>query len=81
MPLAGRLADLWGARRLFLGALVVFTIGSFLAGAAQSLDMLIAARLVQAIGGGALIPVAHGRRRAPLWRRRPAAGARGRSAR
>ena len=36
----------------------MFTIGSFLAGGAQSLDMLIAARLVQAVGGGALIPVA-----------------------
>ena len=58
MPLAGRLADLWGARRLFLGALVTFTIGSFLAGSAQSLDMLIAARLIQAVGGGALVPVA-----------------------
>ena len=27
MPMAGRLADLWGARRLFIGALVVFTLG------------------------------------------------------
>jgi MFS family permease len=58
MPLAGRLTDLWGARRLFLAALLVFTIGSFLAGIAQSLDQLIAARLVQAVGGGAIIPVA-----------------------
>jgi MFS family permease len=58
MPLAGRLADVWGARRLFLGALAAFTVGSFLAGAAQSLDMLIAGRLVQAVGGGALVPVA-----------------------
>jgi len=58
MPLAGRLSDLWGARRLFLGALVAFTVGSLLAGAAQSLDQLIAARLVQALGGGALVPVA-----------------------
>ncbi len=57
MPLAGRLADLWGARRLFLGALVVFAIGSLLAGAAQDLDQLIAARLVQAAGGGVLVPV------------------------
>ena len=57
MPLAGRLADLWGARRLFLGALVVFTVGSVLAGAAQNLDQLIAARLVQAVGGGVLVPV------------------------
>jgi MFS family permease len=58
MPLAGRLTDLWGARRLFLAALAVFTIGSLLAGLAQDLDQLIAARLVQAVGGGAIIPVA-----------------------
>ncbi len=58
MPLAGRLADLWGARRLFLAALVCFTLGSLLAGMAQSLDQLIAARAVQALGGGALVPVA-----------------------
>ncbi len=58
MPVAGRLADLYGARRLFLWALAVFTLGSFLAGAAPTLEWLIAARLVQAVGGGALIPVA-----------------------
>jgi MFS family permease len=58
MPIAGRLADLHGARRLFLAALVVFTLGSLLAGAAPSLELLIAARLVQGVGGGALIPVA-----------------------
>ena len=57
MPLAGRLADLWGARRLFLGALAIFMVGSILAGLAQGLDQLIAARLVQAIGGGVLVPV------------------------
>jgi MFS family permease len=57
MPLAGRLADLWGARRLFMGALVVFTFGSILSGLAQTLDQLIAARLVQAVGGGILVPV------------------------
>jgi MFS family permease len=57
MPLAGRLADLWGARRLFLAALAVFTVGSAVAGVAQDLDQLIAARLVQALGGGVLVPV------------------------
>ncbi|MGZ8515579.1 MAG: MFS transporter [Candidatus Limnocylindrales bacterium] len=57
MPLAGRLADLWGTRRLFMAALAVFVIGSGLAGAAQNLDQLIAARVVQAIGGGVLVPV------------------------
>jgi MFS family permease len=57
MPLAGRLADLWGAKRLFIGALVVFVVGSALAGVAQDLDQLIAARLIQGIGGGVLVPV------------------------
>ncbi len=57
MPLAGRLADQWGARRLFLWGLVLFTIGSALAGRAQSLEELIGARVVQAIGGGILVPV------------------------
>ncbi len=58
MPLAGRLSDLWGARRLLLGALAVFIVGSALCGAARNLDQLIAARLVQALGGGALVPIA-----------------------
>jgi MFS family permease len=57
MPLAGRLADLLGARRLFMWALAIFVVGSALAGAAQDLDQLIAARLVQAVGGGVLVPV------------------------
>jgi MFS family permease len=57
MPLAGRMADLWGARRPFLAALAIFTLGSALAGMAQDLDQLIAARLVQAAGGGILVPV------------------------
>ncbi len=58
MPLAGRLSDTFGARRLFLLGLFAFTLGSFLAGASQGLDQLIAARLVQAFGGGILVPVA-----------------------
>jgi MFS family permease len=58
MPLAGRLADRWGPRQPFLAALAIFALGSALAGRAQSLDELIAARIVQAIGGGILVPVA-----------------------
>ncbi|HYC06834.1 MAG TPA: MFS transporter, partial [Candidatus Binatia bacterium] len=58
MPLAGRLSDRWGVRRPFLAGLAIFGLGSALAGAAQSLDWLLAARVVQAIGGGILIPVA-----------------------
>ena len=58
MPLAGRLADLWGVRRLLLVGLAAFTVGSAHAGASQGLDQLIAARLVQAFGGGIVVPVA-----------------------
>ena len=58
MPLAGRLADRWGARRLFLFALATFTLGSILAGRAQSLEELIAGRIVQALGGGIIVPIA-----------------------
>lgn len=58
MPLAGRLADRWGARRIFLVGLVLFTVGSILSGRAQSLEDLIAGRVVQAMGGGILVPVA-----------------------
>ena len=57
MPLAGRMADVWGARRLFLGALGLFVAGSFVAGAAQSIDQLIAGRVIQGVGGGILVPV------------------------
>jgi MFS family permease len=57
MPLAGRLADVWGARRMLYAGLLFFTVGSALAGAAPSLDALIGARVVQAIGGGILVPV------------------------
>jgi MFS family permease len=58
MPLAGQLADRHGIRRVFLVALAIFIVGSLLAGRATSLGELIAARLVQAIGGGSLVPVA-----------------------
>jgi MFS family permease len=57
MPLAGRLADVWGARRLFLGALGIFIVGSLLAGRGQSIDELIVGRVIQGIGGGVLVPV------------------------
>ncbi len=58
MPLAGRLADLWGVRRLLLVGLVAFTLGSAFSGASQDLGQLIGARLFQALGGGIIVPVA-----------------------
>jgi len=51
MPLAGRAADRFGLPRLFMLALGVFAAGAALSGVAQSLDQLIAARVIEGIGG------------------------------
>ncbi len=58
MPLAGRAADRYSVPTLFSASLVVFAIGSIAAGAAQSLEWLIAARVVQGLGAGAIVPLA-----------------------
>lgn len=56
MPLTAWLRDWVGHRRLYLMALAVFTTGSVLCGVAWSLPALIAARVLQAFGGGAITP-------------------------
>jgi EmrB/QacA subfamily drug resistance transporter len=53
---AGRLGDLLGRRRMFLIALSAFVVTSGLCGAAPSMALLIAARLLQGVAGGMLIP-------------------------
>jgi EmrB/QacA subfamily drug resistance transporter len=53
---AGRWADRIGRRRMFIAGLVVFTLGSVLSGVAPNVSLLIAARLVQAIGAGMMVP-------------------------
>jgi EmrB/QacA subfamily drug resistance transporter len=52
----GRLADRIGRRRAFLGAVVVFTVASILCGLAGSIELLIAARVLQGIGAAVLVP-------------------------
>lgn len=58
MPLAGRAADRFHLPTLFALSLGLFAVGSVLCGAAQDLDGLIAARVVQGIGAGAILPLA-----------------------
>jgi EmrB/QacA subfamily drug resistance transporter len=58
MPLLGRAGDVYGYRRLYQVALVLFAVGSVLVAVATSLAWVLAARVVQAVGGGALIPAA-----------------------
>lgn len=58
MPLLGRVSDLYGRRILFIGCMLIFAIGSLLVAQASTLNVLIAARVVQAIGGGGVVPVA-----------------------
>jgi EmrB/QacA subfamily drug resistance transporter len=53
---AGRLADRVGRRKTFLGAVVLFTVASMLCGLAPNVGLLVAARVLQAVGAAALVP-------------------------
>jgi len=57
VPIFGRLSDLYGRRRMYLTGVVLFLGGSILCGASGSMGFLIAARLLQGLGAGALIPM------------------------
>jgi EmrB/QacA subfamily drug resistance transporter len=54
-PLWGKLGDMYGRKRLFQAAIVIFLAGSALAGLSQSMGQLIAFRALQGIGGGGLM--------------------------
>ena len=53
---AGRLADRFGRRRFFLGGVVIFLLASVACAAAGDVEMLVAARVVQALGAAVLVP-------------------------
>jgi EmrB/QacA subfamily drug resistance transporter len=57
-PIVGKLADLYSRRRLLLIGISIFLIGSALCGAAQSMEMMIGARAIQGLGGGAIYALA-----------------------
>jgi EmrB/QacA subfamily drug resistance transporter len=57
IPVSGWFADRYGARRIFALALVLFTLGSALCGAANSFGFLVATRILQGFGGAMMTPV------------------------
>jgi len=77
IPPAGWLGDRFGTKRVFLLALVAFTIVSMLCGFAQTLDQLVFLRVLQGLGGGLLMPVGSAMlyRAFPMSRRPTAAAA------
>ena len=60
MPMAGKLGDHFGRKRVFLVAVAVFTTASLACGFAGNIYVLVALRAVQALGGGAFVPSATG---------------------
>ena len=63
LPATGWLTARLGRRRFFLLCTVLFTVSSFLSAIAPSIELLIAARILQGLGGGPIIPIAQ----AVLW--------------
>jgi EmrB/QacA subfamily drug resistance transporter len=56
-PISGFMGDRFGLKRVYLGGLALFTIGSFLCGVAPTLAILIVMRAIQGIGGGLAQPL------------------------
>ena len=57
IPLTGWLGGMFGRKRYFVGSIILFTTASFFCGAAHTLGLLVFWRVVQGIGGGALMTV------------------------
>jgi len=58
IPLWGRLADMFGRKRIFLVGMLVFLLGSALCGTAASMTELVLFRALQGLGAGCILPVA-----------------------
>ncbi|MEX2238366.1 MAG: MFS transporter [Dehalococcoidia bacterium] len=76
MPLMGRIADSYGHVRIYMVAVGIFIIGTFLVAISPSLPFVTVARVIQAIGGGAVVPISMAlvAERLPAGRRAMAVG-------
>ena len=57
MPLIGRLGDVYGYPRVYQASLLVFCVGTSLVAVSHNFEWMIGARVIQAIGGGATVPL------------------------
>lgn len=55
VPIAGKMSDIFGRRKILLSGVVIFVLGSFLSGGALDINQLIFARAFQGIGGGIIM--------------------------
>jgi len=55
VPIFGKLSDLYGRRGMYLIAIIIFLMGSVMAGAAQAMWQLVLFRWIQGVGGGAMM--------------------------
>ena len=60
MPMAGKISDTYGRKKVFMISAGVFTLSSLLCGLAPNIELLLLARFIQALGGGAFMPSATG---------------------
>ncbi len=57
IPISGWMANRYGTRRVFTGAIGLFTLGSLLCGLARNIHLLVAFRILQGCGGAMMVPV------------------------
>jgi EmrB/QacA subfamily drug resistance transporter len=60
MPMAGKISDMYGRKKVFMISAAVFTVASLCCGFAPNIAFLLVARFIQALGGGAFMPSATG---------------------
>jgi len=60
MPMAGKISDMYGRKKVFMISAAIFTLSSLCCGFAGNMAFLLLARFIQALGGGAFMPSATG---------------------